>query len=71
MEEGLGYMKYCIVGIIPGLYLGWGDIAMALILGFVGALGGFFARLLTNYLKKRWEIFRTNGKHPPNQYKKK
>ena len=59
MNESLQYMKYCIVGILPGLYLGWGDLATALILGFAGGFGGFLAKLLTNYLKKRWKIFRT------------
>ncbi|KKN74680.1 hypothetical protein LCGC14_0388820 [marine sediment metagenome] len=60
MNEGLGYIKYSVVGfILSSLTLGWGDIGQALLLGFAGAVGGFLARLLTNYLKKRWEIFRT------------
>ena len=64
MDERLGYIKYILVGMIPAMvWVNWADIAitsvLALLAGFMTAFGGFVARLLTNWLKKKWSIFRT------------
>ena len=56
MNETLNYMKYGLVGSVPGFFIAWGDVGMAFILGFVGAIGGFLAKLLSNYLKKRFKL---------------
>ena len=64
MDEILGYIKYMIVGLIPtAILISWSEMVMtgglAVLAGFATALGGFFARLLTNWLKRKWEIFKT------------
>lgn len=56
MNETLNYIKYCFIGLIPGVVIAWGDMLWAFILGFLGAMGGFLAKLLTNYLKKRFKL---------------
>lgn len=64
MDETIGYIKYGFVGMISVIgYAGWQELlvtgAAALFLGFMGALGGFTSKLLTNWLKRKWDIFRT------------
>ncbi len=56
MNETMNYMKYGIIGSVPGFFIGWDDLGVAFILGFVGAMGGFLAKLLSNYLKKRFKL---------------
>lgn len=68
MENVTGFIKYCFVGMISMMaFAGWQEMlvtgAIALFVGFMGAAGGFLARLATNYLKRRWpKIFAK----PPN-----
>lgn len=64
MDDKLGYIKYVLVGMIPAIaWVNWAEIAitsgLALLAGFMTAFGGFLAKFLTNWLKKKWTIFRT------------
>ena len=64
MNEFLGYIKYISVALIPTIiWINWFEIAMtgglALLAGFMTACGGFLARLLTNWMKRKWNIFRS------------
>lgn len=59
IEKVLGYIKYIGVSIIPAIvWINWSEIAVtsiiAVLAGFSTAVGGFLARLLTNYLKREW-----------------
>lgn len=40
-----------------------GDLGIAFLIGFVGALGGYSAKLLIDYIAKK-----KKSKHPPNKY---
>lgn len=59
-------MKYGFFGMISMMgYAEWQEMlvtgAIALFVGFMGAAGGFLAKLLTNWLKRKWKIFRTKN----------
>lgn len=49
MSSILGY----VVSAGSFLVLGWADLLAALIIGFVGAVGGLLANLLFIYVKKK------------------
>ena len=64
MDERLGYIKYGLVGMLSMIgYAGWQELlvtgATAIFVGFLGAFGGFVARLMTNWLKRTWDVFKT------------
>jgi len=64
MEDVMGYIKYMFVAMVGGgLFISWTDVAMtgglALLAGFFTAVGGLLAKLFTNWLKRKWAIFRT------------
>ncbi|KKN67189.1 hypothetical protein LCGC14_0463620 [marine sediment metagenome] len=49
------HLKFSLSGyIFTTVTFGWiGDIGMAFILGFIGAFGGLFAKLLYDLIKKK------------------
>ncbi len=51
------HLKFSLLGyVFTAVTFGWiGDIGIAFILGFIGALGGLCAKLLYNYLKKKFK----------------
>lgn len=63
MNDLPGYIKYMVVAMIPAaIVITWSEVVMtgglAVLAGFFSAFGGFIARLLTNWMKRRWDIFR-------------
>lgn len=61
MNEVLGYIKYMVVAMIPAaIVITWSDIVitggLAVLAGFSTAFGGFLAKLLTNWIKKKYNL---------------
>ena len=61
MNEVPGYIKYMIVGMIPtAIVITWSEIVMtgglAVLAGFWTAFGGFMAKLLANWLKRKFHL---------------
>lgn len=62
MNEFIQYGKYGLVGVVTSvsgfrIFDLIPDLLIAFFIGFVGAMGGFLAKLLTNFIKKKLNLW--------------
>jgi len=69
MDEVLGYIKYITVGaILSPVWFKWTEMIStageALFVGFMGAVGAFLGRIVVNWLRGKFPIFRSKKDDP-------